>query len=171
MVNAGQEPPLGRYTPSDVGAEQHEVHLRGLPVQLLIESRERHDELLREFALLALSVEPPRSTLPAAFLELVEVLGVRYGSAAARPDAQIEEAVDAGLSTVDLTYNVPASVVQAAADLEHWMALADEYCLSEQLLTLPRTPLARALASWYLGEFRRQVSGEPPRPWVGPLAS
>jgi hypothetical protein len=22
---------------------------------------------------------------------------------------------------------------------------------------------------WYLDEFRRQVAGEPPRPWDGPL--
>lgn len=170
-MSAGREPPLGRYTPVDAGAEQHEVELRGLPVQLLVESRERHDELLREFALLALSVEPPTSTLPVAFLELIEVLGVRYGSATARPDAQIEEAVAAGLPTVDLTYFVPASVVQAAAELEHWMALADEYCVAEQLLTLPRTPLLCELANWYLGEFRRQVSGEPPLAWAGPLAS
>jgi hypothetical protein len=24
-------------------------------------------------------------------------------------------------------------------------------------------------ARWYLDEFRRQIAGEPPQPWAGPL--
>ncbi len=164
--------PLGRYTPADgaAPAQLHEVTLVGVPVELFLQARERHDELLREFSLLALSDEPQRADLPARFLELIEVLGVRYGGAADRPDRAIEEAAARGLSTVDLPYTVPAAVVEAAAELEHWLAMADEFCAAERLLTLPRGPELRQLASWYFEEFRRQVGGAAPRPWDGPLS-
>ena len=170
-VTTGQSPPLGRFSPTDDDGEQHHVVLQGLPVRLLIESREHRDELLREFAIVALSTTPPKSHVPAAFLELVEVLGVRYAAATARPDAQIDDARSAGLAMIDLTYVVPASAVAAADELERWLALADDYCVQERLLTLPRSPLQQQYFAWYLGEFRRQISGGAPLPWSGPLAS
>jgi hypothetical protein len=49
------------------------------------------------------------------------------------------------------------------------MAEADDFCRREQMLTLERTEVMRTFAEWYLDEFRRQVNGEPPRPWDGPL--
>lgn len=168
-MTRGEEPPLGRYTPADEVGPLHPVVLMGLPLRLLAQARERHDELLREFALLALSDHPSTASVPAAFLELVEVLGVRYAAATARPDAQIEDALQRGLTTIDLTYEVPASVVQAAADLEHWLVKADEFCEQEQLLALPRTALQLQFGRWYIDEFRRQVAGEAPQPWTGPL--
>lgn len=160
--------PLGRYGPS--ASEQddvYEVRLIGVPVPLMARSRERHDELMREFSLLALSDPSHRADLPRRLVELIETLGVRYGAASARPDEVIEAAIAARRETVDLTYQVPASVVDAADRLEQLLAEADEYCRSEQLLTLPRDEAVRRLGAWYLGEFRRQVAGEPPLPWDG----
>lgn len=163
-----REDPLGRFGAGD-GAQSYEVHLLNLPVRLLAASRERHDELMREFALLALSDDPRQAELPSRLLELIEVLGVQYAPARARPDAVIDEAIAAGKDAVDITYVVPASVVQAAERLGTLMTQADEFCTNERLLTLPRTgPLVR-LSDWYLGEFRRQVAGEDPEPWNGPL--
>jgi hypothetical protein len=49
------------------------------------------------------------------------------------------------------------------------MAEADEFCRSEELLTLARSPVMVAFADWYLEEFRRQVADLPARPWDGPL--
>ncbi len=173
-MSEGENRPMGRYTRADdqqEAPELHEVRLTGLPVRLYLQSRERHDELMREFSLLALSDEPRRAELPARFLELIEVLGVQYGGASPRPDAVLEQALEQGLDTIDLTYTVPASVVDATEELEHWLALADEFCAAERLLTLPRGPQLRQLAEWYFGEFRRQVAGAAPRPWDGPLAA
>jgi hypothetical protein len=82
----------------------------------------------------------------------------------------IDEAVQRGERTLDLTYLVPADVVEAADQLETLMAEADEFCRSEHMLTLPRPALLVQFARWYLDEFRRQVSGRPPRPWTGPLS-
>lgn len=163
-----QESPLGRYA-GDVGGKAYEVRLLNLPVRLVALSRERHDELLREFSLLALSDDPQQADLPARLLELIEVLGVQYATAKARPDAVVDEAIAAGKHAVDVTYIVPASVVEAADRLESLMAQSDEFCASERLLTLPRTKPQRDLANWYLGEFRRQVAGEDPQPWDGPF--
>ena len=46
---------------------------------------------------------------------------------------------------------------------------ADEYCRAEQMLTLERTQVMRDFAAWYLNEFRRQIAGEQPKRWDGPL--
>ncbi len=164
----GQASPLGRYAGA-AGGNEYEVRLLNLPVRLVALARERHDELLREFSLLALSDDPRQADLPARLLELIEVLGVQYATARARPDAIVDEAIAAGKDAVDVTYVVPGSVVEAAARLESLMAQSDEFCASERLLTLPRSKPQRDLADWYLGEFRRQVAGDDPHPWDGPF--
>lgn len=161
--------PLGRYDDDTSPDELHDVQLLGTPVRILIASRERHDELMREFALLALGGPTGRPDIPQRLLDLIEVLGVRYGNAAARPDELVDEAVARGDDTIDLSYTVPAHVVEAADRLDELMREADEFCRSEQLLTLARSEVMVEFADWYLDEFRRQVAGQPPRPWTGRL--
>ena len=46
---------------------------------------------------------------------------------------------------------------------------ADEFCQREQMLTLERSEVVKEFSTWYLDEFRRQIGGEPPRPWNGPI--
>jgi hypothetical protein len=166
--------PLGRYDGGQQPNEQHQedlhdVHLLGVPVRVLVASRERHDELMREFALLALGAPAGRPEIPPRLVELIEVLGVRYGHAAARPDELVDQAIAAGKDTISLSYTVPAHIVHDADTLESLMAEADEFCRSEQLLTLARSDVMVQFASWYLDEFRRQISGLPPQRWDGPL--
>lgn len=159
--------PLGRYA-GDADGRLHPVTLLGLPVRLMVDGRERHDSLLREFALLAFADDDDRPR-PPRLVELTQLLGVQYGAAQRRPDEVVEEALRQGLDTIDMSFEVPASVLEAAARLEALMAEADEFCRSEQLLTLPRDPLQLRFSAWYLDEFRRQVAGEPPQRWDGPL--
>lgn len=161
--------PLGRYDDGSRTAELFDVQLLGLPVRVLVAAREYHDELLREFALLALGGTAGRANLPARLVELTEILGVQYGGAAARPDEVVDAALARGELTVDLSYRVPAQVLDTADTLDALMHEADDFCRDEQLLTLQRTEVMVTFAQWYLGEFRRQVAGEPPRPWDGPL--
>ncbi|MCW2542887.1 MAG: ATP-binding region ATPase domain protein [Frankiales bacterium] len=169
--------PLGRYDSAGDGAnddsfgdeELHEVTLLRVPVRILVAGREHHDGLMREFALLALAEERHRSQLPARLIELTEILGVKYGRASARPTEEIEAAVAQGKETIDITYVVPAHVVEAAATLDALMSEADAFCESEQLLTLKREDVLAEFGEWYLEEFRRQIAGEPPSPWAGPL--
>jgi hypothetical protein len=161
--------PLGRYDDNPAQEDLHDVHLLATPVRILVASRERHDELMREFALLALGGPSGRADIPARLLELIEILGVRYGHAAARPDELVDEALARGEDTIDLSYTVPAHVVDAADKLDALMREADDFCRTEELLTLARTDVMVAFANWYLDEFRRQVGGLPPQPWEGPL--
>lgn len=158
--------PLGRYADGPGDGPLHRVHLLQLPVRLLLDGRDRHDALLRELSLLALSDQHDPSQ---RFAELTELLGGRYGAAQERPDALVDQAARDGVATLDLVYDVPASVVADADRVEALMAEADELCRAERLLTLPRTPLQRRFASWYLDELRRQVGGQQPQPWDGPL--
>jgi hypothetical protein len=159
--------PLGRYDP-DLGEELFEVRLVNLPLRLLVAGREHHDEVMREFAMMALD-ESGGDHAPARLRELVDVLGRRYGAVTARPDAEVDAAVSRGAQTIDLVYHVPSHVADAAVTLEGLMAEVDDFCRDRQLLSLERSPLQLRFAHWYLDEFRRQINGEPPAPWDGPL--
>ncbi|MDT7548095.1 MAG: hypothetical protein QOE84_489 [Actinomycetota bacterium] len=160
--------PLGRYDQATTDDALHEVRLIGVPVRVMVAGREHHDELMREFALLALS-RSDIATVPTRLIELTQILGVQYGGAAARPDEEVDAALARGDETIDLTYVVPAHVVDGANTLSALMAEADEFCRTEQLLTLARSSVLFDFAEWYIGEFRRQVAGEQPQPWTGPL--
>lgn len=159
--------PLGRY---DDHAESAlvEVQLRNLPVAVLVASREHHDELMREFRLMALSDAVPASSAPRRLVDLIEILGVRYAASAARPDAEVDAALARGQASIDLTYHVPAAVGHAAQVLDELMREADELCRAEQLLTLSRSQLMIEFAQWYLRCFVDQIAGQPPEPWAGP---
>jgi hypothetical protein len=45
------------------------------------------------------------------------------------------------------------------------MDLADEFCRSQRLLSLARSPHQREFQRWLLGEFIRQAAGEAPTGW------
>lgn len=162
--------PLGRYDAVSDSDELHEVRLLRLPLAVMVAGRDHHDEVMREFALMALDERLARDHVPVRLLELVDVLGRRYGAATQRPDEEIEAALERGDSTIDVSFHVPAHVVDAADQLEALLSEADDFCRDAQLLTLARSQLVIDFAHWYLDEFRRQVKGEPPRPWDGPLA-
>lgn len=160
--------PLGRDAEGSDDGPLHTVTLLNLPVQLLLDERDRHDSLLRELALLALSHDGdgPR---PPRLVELSRRLAARHDAADPRPDEEVDDAARRGLTSLDVTHQLSATTIDAAGHLEALMAEADAYCRSEQLLTLPRSALQVRVSTWYLDELRRQVDGEPPRPWDGPL--
>ncbi len=162
--------PLGRYG-GEPSADQDlvRVELHNLPLAVLVASREHHEELMREFRLMALSGTVPDAAAPARLLELVQVLGVQYAGTSERPSAEIDAALDRGDDVIDLVYDVPASVAVAATALDDLMREADEFCRAEKLLTLARSPLMVDFAAWYLRCFVDQVAGGPPEPWTGPL--
>lgn len=147
---------------------EHTVRLVGVPVRVLEATRRHHDELMHEFSLLAVQ-ENLSDDVPKRMLELIDTLGRQYANTSDRSDAQVNAAIERGDATVDVTYEVAEHVVDAADRLGALMDEADEFCKREQMLTLQRPPIAKEFADWYLEEFRRQIAGEPPRPWDGPL--
>lgn len=160
--------PLGRYDP-DGSDGLYEIRLLNVPVRILVAGREHHDDVMREFAMLALAEDMDAEHAPKRLLELVDVLGRRYAAAAQRPDAEVDAAIARGETSIDLVYHVPDHVADAADELAALMDEADEFCRERRLLSLARPPLVVEFSRWYLDEFRRQLAGEPPRPWVGPL--
>lgn len=167
-MSNGQSSPLGRYDDSDVDDVLHPVRLTRVPVRILDAGRRHHQELMHEFALLAVA-ENLTDDLPQRMLDLIDTLGRQYAETSDAPNAEVDAAIARGDTSVDLTYEVAEHVVEAADHLEQLMAEADEFCLREQMLTLQRTELVRRFSSWYLDEFRRQIRGEAPQPWDGPL--
>jgi hypothetical protein len=162
--------PLGRYDRAGGDSDPLvDVRLLRLPLLVHAAAREHHDGLMREFRLMALAQAVPDQAAPTRLLGLVQVLGVQYAGAVARPDAEIDAALDRGEDCMDVTYRVPVSAAAAAQALGQLMSEADEYCRSEQLLTLARPPLAQKFADWYLGQFVSQTAGGPPVAWDGPL--
>ena len=165
--------PLGRYESTGGGPANVDgmvtVHLLGVPVRVLAASREHHDGLMRELRLLAMSGAVDREDVPGQLAELVRELGMRFAAARPRPDADIDRAVERGLDTVDLEYRVAPAVVDGARQLQALLDDADQLCRAGELMTLPRTPVARRLADWYIDQFVRQVAGRAPVRWDGPL--
>jgi hypothetical protein len=166
--------PLGRYTDTGQGAQAplHTVRLINLPISLFLRGREHHDDLIREFTLMAIRQEENADEphMSRQLSELIENLGHRYRASASRADAARDAAIDRGDTSVDLTYEVPASVVPDLLRLNELIDAADGFCRTEELLTLPRDPEMVAFAHWYTGEFINQINGLPPTPWSGAVS-
>jgi hypothetical protein len=161
--------PLGRYgaaaDPSD--ARLHDVHLLEVPIALFLATRQQHDELIREFAVMGLGHGDEDMAQPADLRLLIQELGVTHAKADNRTEGEIRDALAAGLASTDLHYRVPASVVEGSDRLDSLIVRADEFCRQGLMLTMPRTPAMVAFADWWLDELRRQVAGRPARAWTG----
>jgi len=148
--------------------ERITVHILGFPLPLYQRSLEHSNELLREFALIGLSQKEGDSRpLPSRLIELVDALTRDYAGVTDEADAQRDEALEAGLEVIDLTYLVPAGVAEASQALGAMLDEADEYCRrGGTLLTLATPPETKQFRDWYLGEFTAQVAGAEPTPWT-----
>ena len=161
--------PLGRYALPGDGGDLVEVRLLGTPLELLVRAREHHDDLMREFRVLALAGRAGDREAPVRLIELTEILGRRYGVAGSRRDQEVDEALSRGEATMDLVYEVPPAVSEAALAMDALMTEADAFCADAQLLTLERDPLLKRFAAWYLDQFVVQCAGGPAVAWAGPL--
>ncbi len=144
-----------------------EVRLLQLPVELWARTQQHTDELLREFMLLAQQLHDDDGLpLPVRLVQLVEDLSGSYGSFSEEQEARLFQAAAAGVTELDLTYQVPAPAGGAARHLGDLLNEADEYCRTgEHLLTLETPAELVRFREWFLEEFRRQIAGEPPTPW------
>ncbi|NAZ76565.1 SpoIIE family protein phosphatase, partial [Kineococcus sp. T13] len=143
------------------------VRLLGVPLRLRAEFTQHTEGLLRELALLRIGAgHEGAPSLPQRLVDLAADLQRTYAPLLARPAAAMEEAAAAGRSAADVTYEVPPD---AGPFVRHVLAVleeADEFCRAEtHLLTLPPAPAVVAYRRWLLGEFTRQLAGEPPLPW------
>jgi hypothetical protein len=160
---------FGRDLPEDNG-DIVEVRLLRFPLPLWARAREHHDELMREFALLALSSEPARRDVPARLQALIDALGRQYGAAVEVSNVERDRAWRRGEAACDLVYRVPRSARHACVQLSAMLDEADRFCRAgHDLLTLAAPPDIVAFRRWYLDEFVRQIDGQEPTPWPGAL--
>ena len=143
------------------------VRLLGMPAVLFGQFRRRYSEMRRELRLLALAHGedyPVASELTEVFLE------VERERRLARGVDSLDAAIEQGLERVDLDYMVPLSAGETMARLQVLLERADAFCREQRLLVLAASPLQLEFQRWYLGEFVRQIAGEPPTPWTGPTS-
>jgi hypothetical protein len=143
------------------------VRLLGFPLQVYLRALEHSNELMREFSLIAMSrADDDRPPLPKRLVQLVERLTHDYAGVTDEADAQRDEALEAGLESVDLIYLVPPAAGEASRVLGAMLDEADDYCRNGgTLLTLATPAEAKRFRDWYLGEFIGQVVGAEPTPW------
>jgi hypothetical protein len=127
-------------------------------------SQAHHDELFREFTLIASSTDDD-TIVPKRLLALIDEVTGQFSGFTAGPNEALADAAARGDSRIDLVFELPPSARDAVVRLKQLLADADEYCRSGDLLTLAPSDDAIAFRDWYLDEFARQIDGEPPRPW------
>jgi hypothetical protein len=149
-----------------VNATVYTVEFRGLPLELIQAARDQWEALQREFALIELGSDT--SDAPTLLLRLARELRDLYGDYTASADDRVTAAIARGDTTIDVTLEVPAGAADAARELRQCLDDVDRFSKDGQLLT-PETPEPiRSFRQWYLGEFVRQIGGEPPIAWVAP---
>ena len=145
------------------------VWLLRYPVELGMSTVEHVEDWMREFRLMALGRDggTARHDVPVRLQAMVDALTRRYGAELSEPDRVRAAAAARGQATVDLAY--PVRDDDGEAVVRGWqvmLAEVDEWCRTEDLLTLQRTPEQVAFQDWVCEEFVRQLRGEPPRPWT-----
>ncbi len=103
---------------------------------------------------------------PVRLMALAEQLSHQYAGVSDEQEAQLEEAWVNGVDTVDVTYRVPSSAVDAVRVIEQMLDEADEYCREgKHLLTLATPPELVVYRRWVMSQFTDQAVGRPPVRW------
>lgn len=140
------------------------IQIKSIPVHAFAQFQRHYRDLRREIRLLALSHGddyPLAKVLSDHFDALEQPLRSGMGR------EQADEALEAGLETIDLRLRMPPQIARQIGELIDLLDAADDFSRAEQLLTAPRTPEQRAFQIWFLSEFRRQAAGAKPVPWQG----
>lgn len=141
-----------------------QVRLLGMPVQVFASFRAWYAEVRRELRLLAFAY-PDDFPVAAEVADLA--LQVEHERRQAEGIERLDEAIRAGLASVDLDYRVPATAPETMARVGEAVRRADRFCREHRLLTVPATEQQLTMIDWYLGEFVRQGAGLEPIPYPG----
>ena len=153
------------FEPADP-AQLLTVRLLGMPVELFSHVRRHFNELGRELRLLAIT-DGDRYPLAVQFAETY--LQVEYERRQVVGLDILDRAISDGTSTIDLTYRVPPSAPETMALLSRLLGEVYDQLSGSVLLSVRPPDDVIDLEQWYFGEFGRQVAGEEPTRWDGPL--
>lgn len=153
---------LSPSIPPAPAADEMRIELLGVPLRAFVDFQRHYRELRREVRLLALAHEtdyPLAKDLSDLFGSLERDLREGIGA------DQIEAALTSGSGTADLRVAMPHASAATIGRFIELLDLADAFCQEERLLSLARTAEQRRFQRWFLSEFIRQESGEPPVAW------
>lgn len=148
------------------GPERVDVHLLDLPVQLFSTWRRFFFELRRELRLLSISA-PDDYPLAVRLTDVIEQSDRERR--VADGIGRLDEAIAEGRERVDLHYRVPLTAPATMAEARDLLGEVFAAFSEEHLLAVRPADELVSLAWWYLSEFERQGTGEPPLPYDGPL--
>ncbi len=143
------------------------ICLRAVPVEVHRRAAEHQEGLRRELSF----VEHAQAAdaVPARLQALTAELAERYGGLTQAQTERMTAAMESGEESIDLEYDLPADVADAALHLAELLDELDQFCRDGDLLTLVTPPDLLAYRRWFLGEFVAQVrEGRAPQPWVAP---
>ena len=166
----GQQERDGAFRDAPARPEEQLVTVRllRLPVPLQARAQEHADELIRELTLIGEQMRQrgDHAGLPARLVTLVDELTGKYSMFTSAQEQELAEAAATGVTEIDLTYAVPASVADAALALRDILDEADDYCRAGQhLLTLPTPADLVRYRRWFLDQFVGQTHGAAPVPF------
>jgi anti-anti-sigma factor len=140
-----------------------EVRLLGFPIGVHRRAAQHHDAVRRELVVLDVDSD----ALPSRLAALSEELNVRYAGFATTQNEALAAALERGDRTIDLAYQLPASLADDSERLGRLLDEVDEYCRAGDLLTLVTPQEVLAYRQWLLSEVADQIRvGRPPIPWA-----
>jgi GAF domain-containing protein/anti-sigma regulatory factor (Ser/Thr protein kinase) len=144
------------------------VRLLGIPVALLQKSSEEYEALFRELRLMKERADssPGSLALPERLSALVTEIGTRFDGLGPGMDETWQRAVDEKERFFDWTLDLPQSAVVACEFYDALLDEADEFGLTQRLLTLPASPTSVAVRRWFLSELIGQLHGKAPVAWT-----
>ncbi len=145
--------------------------LRDYPLRLWTEQNEYLESLLRELHLLLLSSRHDELQRGAAgrLVELAQVLQDRFGGLLQTVNDDRQAALDQGRDRMDSVLPLSDELPRVLDQVRQVLAETDEFCRHGDLLSLPRTPMLIAFATWAGTELIAQADGAEPTPWPGPF--
>lgn len=147
-------------------AEDVDVKIVGLPVDVYLEAEQHNDAVLRELTLIVQSAESPSGIeVPRRLLELADEVRTAFAPRSARLRTQVEDAIRHGRKSLDIQESVPREGWQALLRLADWLDEVDRYCVEGDLLTLASSPRLRRFRTWFSKQVADQMEGLPPTPW------
>ncbi len=144
------------------------VCLIGIPVKLLQKSSEEYEALFRELRLMKERADSSSGAteLPERLSMLVTEMGTRFDGLGPGMEETWQAAVDDKITSFDWTFELPQSAVVACEFYNAMLDEADEFGLSQRLLTLPASPSSVAVRRWILSELIGQLHGKAPVAWA-----
>jgi hypothetical protein len=166
-------------SPAVPGRQYNDLRVRliGYPTKLSLRAEEHVSEWTREFKLIAFasegesepSAEPGRHRAPARLVQLAEQLSTVFATEVSEAERQRARAYAEGRPTLEVEFPTIPETETLVLAWQDVLRQVDQFCRDEELLTLARPPELIQFGDWVMGEFVRQLHGDEPRPWTGPL--